>query len=79
VKRIVGLPGERIGFRDGILMVNGRSLDEPYVQQREKWNMRETALAPGEFFVVGDNRGMRMAEHEFGRVRRERIAGPLLF
>jgi signal peptidase I len=79
VKRIVGLPGERIGFRDGSLLVNGRALDEPYVQRRERWNMRETALAPGEFFVVGDNRGMRMDEHAFGLVKRQRIGGPLLF
>jgi signal peptidase I len=79
VKRIVGLPGERLGFRDGILFVNGHAVEEPYVQQRANWNMNETTLSPGEFFVVGDNRGMRMAEHEFGRVRRERIAGPLLF
>jgi signal peptidase I len=79
VKRIVGLPGERIAFRDGMLLVNGRPLDEPYVQQRAKWNMRETLLPPGEFFVVGDNRGMRIDEHEFGLVKRERIAGPLLF
>ena len=79
VKRIVGLPGERVGFRDGVLTINGDPVDEFYVQQRARWNMRETVLAPGEFFVVGDNRGMRIEEHEFGRVRRERIAGPLLF
>lgn len=79
VKRIVGLSGERIAFQDGVLMVNRRPLDEPYVQQRAPWNMREVTLAPGEFFVVGDNRGMRIENHEFGRVRRERIGGPLLF
>jgi len=79
VKRIVGLPGERIGFRDGLLTVNSRPLDEPYVQERARWNLRETALRPGEFFVVGDNRGMPIEAHEFGLVRRERIEGPLLF
>lgn len=79
VKRIVGLPGESIGFRDGLLTVNGKALIEPYVRQRATWNMRETTLARGEYFVVGDNRGMRIEEHEFGRVTRGRIAGPLLF
>ena len=79
VKRVVGLPGERVAFRDGVLLVDGRPLEEPYVRQREKWNMRDTAIPSGEFFVVGDNRGMRMEEHEFGRVRRDRIAGLLLF
>ncbi|MGE5816059.1 MAG: signal peptidase I [Acidobacteriota bacterium] len=79
VKRIVGLPGERIAFREGILVVNDRPVDEPYVQRRARWNMHETMLPPGEFFVIGDNRGMRIDEHAFGRVKRERIGGPLLF
>lgn len=79
VKRIVGLPGERIEIRDGEVLVNGRRLDEPYVADRAKWNMREVTLSADEFFVIGDNRGMRMEQHEFGRVRRERIAGPVIF
>ncbi len=79
VKRIVGLPGERVAIRDGIVLVDGHAIDEPYVVEREGWNMREVALGADEFFVVGDNRGMRMDQHEFGRVKRERIAGPLLF
>src|SRR5262249_18146050 len=33
-KRIVGLPGEEIAFREGILYVNGRAVSEPYVQER---------------------------------------------
>lgn len=79
VKRIVGLPGDRVAFAQGVLMVNGRPLEEPYVQQRQPWTMREVTLGPDEFFVVGDNRDMRMEQHEFGRIRRERIAGPVLF
>lgn len=79
VKRIVGLPGERIAFVKGDLLVNGQPLSEPYVRQRQPWTMEEMTLGSGEFFVVGDNRDMRIEQHEFGRVRRERIAGPLLF
>jgi signal peptidase I len=79
VKRVIGLPGERVAIRDGVVHVDGRSIEEPYVTDRARWNMREIELGPDEFFVVGDNRGMRMEQHEFGRVRRERIAGPLVF
>ena len=32
VKRIIGLPGERVGFVKGVVHVNGVPLDEPYVQ-----------------------------------------------
>ena len=79
VKRIVGLPGERIRFRDGALTVNDRPLQEPYVKYRGRWTTHEVTLGPGEFFVVGDNRSMRIEDHEFGRVRGDRIEGPLLF
>jgi signal peptidase I len=79
VKRIIGAPGDRVAIRDGVVVVNGTALDEPYVVQRAKWNTREVTLGPDEFFVVGDNRGMRVEQHEFGRVRRERIAGPLVY
>jgi signal peptidase I len=79
VKRIVGVPGDRVAFSQGVLMVNGRPVDEPYIRQPQPWTMPEVTLGSEEFFVVGDNRNMRMEQHEFGRVRRERIAGPLLF
>lgn len=79
VKRLVGVPGDRVAFAEGVLMINGRPVEETYVHQRQPWVMREVTLGPDEFFVVGDNRDMRMEQHEFGRVRRERIAGPLLF
>jgi signal peptidase I len=79
VKRIVGLPGERIAFRDGTLLVNGTAIIEPYVEHQSHWTTTEVTLGGDEFFVVGDNRSMAMDQHEFGLVKRERIAGPLLF
>lgn len=79
VKRIIGLPGDRVAFRDGQLVVNGEQVIEPYRQRQSHWTTKEVTLGGDEFFVVGDNRSMAMDQHEFGRVKRERIAGPLLF
>ncbi len=78
-KRIVGLPGERIGFRNGVLIVNGREWPEPYVVYREKWNMPEVTVGSGEYFVVGDNRGTDISGHALGRVDKRRIVGGPLF
>jgi signal peptidase I len=78
-KRIVGLPAERIGFRNGALLVNGRELPEPYVVYREKWNMPEVTVGAGEYFVVGDNRGTDISGHALGRVDKRRIVGGPLF
>ena len=79
VKRIVALPGERIAIAGGVVMLNGVPLDEPYVQQRQAWDVGEVLVGPREYFVVGDNRSMRAADHDFGRVDARRILGKLVF
>jgi signal peptidase I len=78
LKRIVGLPGERIGFSEGYVTVNGKTLDEPYLLWPSKWEREPVELAPDEFFVVGDNRTMPMKDHTFGIAKRERILGKLM-
>ena len=75
VKRVVGLPRERIAISDGVVMVNGVPLDEPYVIARRPWNVAATQLGPHEYYVIGDNRGMPAHLHDFGGAARSRIAG----
>ena len=80
VKRIVGLPGERVRIEGGRVLVNDAALDEPYVRHRRvNWSLPETELGADEYFVVGDNRGMPIGLHELGKVRRERIVGRVVF
>jgi len=75
LKRVVGLPGERIGFREGRVTVNGLPLDEPWLRHVSNWNLDPVELGPDEYFVVGDNRSMPMHLHTFGRAERVRILG----
>jgi len=79
VKRIVGLPGERVAFAAGVIHINGVPLEEPYVRSRRPWDRAEVALGSREYFVVGDNRGMSQGNHKFGVVDEERILGKVLF
>lgn len=79
IKRIVGLPGERIAITQGTVRVNGQPLEEPYVRNRSPWTMSEVQLGPDEYFLIGDNRGMRAEEHDFGRASRSRIVGKVVF
>ena len=79
VKRIVGLPGERVAIAAGIVSIDGQPLVEPAVVGRAPWNMPLVMLDADEYFVIGDNRAMAMHHHDFGRVRRDRIVGTLLF
>ncbi len=79
IKRIIGLPGERVAIVDGVVEINGMPLVEPYVVERAPWNYDEVTVGPTEYFVIGDNRGMRISDHDFGRVDSRRIIGRLLF
>jgi signal peptidase I len=79
VKRIVGLPGERLAFVGGVIHINGAALAEPYVRNRRPWDRPEVTLDAREYFAVGDNRGMDQAAHKFGIVDRERILGKVLY
>ena len=75
VKRIIGMPGDRVRIAAGTVYVNDTALDEPYVQRRDRWNMPETVLEADEYLLIGDNRGMPMRQHDFGKARRNRIVG----
>lgn len=79
VKRVIGLPGERLEIVEGQVRVNGVPLDEPYVRNRRPWQFDEVTMAADEYFVVGDNRGMNLRDHTLGRVDASRIIGRVIF
>ncbi len=78
LKRIVGLPGETVGFENGHVVVNGNVLDEPYEKTSCDWNVPPVQLGPDEYYVVGDNRVMPAENHVFGKTTRDRILGKVL-
>lgn len=79
LKRIVGLPSERVAIREGVVHINENPLPEPYVRHRKPWEVDEVTVGPREYFVIGDNRGMLARDHDFGRVDTARIVGKVLF
>lgn len=79
VKRVIGLPGERVRIDAGIVHVNDVPLDEPYAVKGPTWDMKEAALGPGEYLVIGDNRRMRIEDHDLGIASRDRIVGRMMF
>lgn len=79
VKRIIGLPGERVEIAMGTVLVDGQPLVEPTVVYKAPWNVPAVTLGDDEYFVVGDNRAMAARNHDFGLVKRQRIVGRMLF
>jgi signal peptidase I len=77
LKRIIGLPGETVAFKDGHALINGKMLDEPYESDDYpcSWNHAPVTVGPDEYYVVGDNRSMPPEDHTHGIYDRSRIVG----
>jgi signal peptidase I len=78
VKRLVGLPGERISSAQGVVYVDGEPLDEPYVNGGPPGpDFRERVLGADEYFMLGDNRGQSCDSRKWGPVTRDDLIGPV--
>jgi signal peptidase I len=56
LKRVIGLPGDRVKIEHGNVRVNGRALAEPYVRFRDERSASEAVVPAGAYYVLGDNR-----------------------
>ncbi len=77
VKRVVGLPGERISIRDGRILVNGIPLEEDPAFEAVPSNYDDysTMVPLDSYFVMGDNRRTSSGSHIFKSVPKENIVG----
>lgn len=80
VKRIVGLPGERVSERRGIVYIDGERLVEPYVDPSRRDHLTKTWLRvpANAYFVMGDNRANSCDSREWGTVPRKNLIGPVV-
>lgn len=76
IKRLIGLPGERVALQDGQILVDGRTLTDPfgaglgsYPEPFEWW------LGPAEYVVLGDNRAESRDSRHFGPLAAELVVG----
>jgi signal peptidase I len=80
VKRLVGLPGDRVVERSGFIYINGRRLSEPYVRPalRGTESGAWPRVGPNHYFMLGDNRIHSCDSRTWGTVPRENLIGPVL-
>ena len=81
IKRVVGLPGEMVEIRKGIVYVNGVALPEPYVppQYEDLSDFAPTKVPDHSYFVMGDHRISSNDSRVFGSVASRYIYGRAVF
>ncbi len=77
IKRVIGLPGERIEARDGIVIVDGRELREPYLAEpASTFNLDAPIVVPEDHvLVLGDNRTNSTDGRSFGPIPIDSVVG----
>ena len=75
VKRVIGVPGDKIAIADGVVWVNGEPLNEGYLRFRDAFNLDERVLKEKHYFVLGDNRTGSNDSRAWGTVPEENILG----
>jgi len=78
IKRVIGLPGDRVTVQDGIVSVNGQPLNEDYIAAppayESTWKVPADSL-----FVLGDNRNNSSDSHNWGPVPLDYVVGKAVF
>jgi signal peptidase I len=79
VKRLIGLPGDVVSQREGVVSVNGTRLREPYASGTPDDKTTGTWRVPsGRYFFLGDDRSHSCDSRMWGSVPRRSLIGPLL-
>jgi signal peptidase I len=86
IKRLVGMPGDRFKIIKGHAFVNGKMLDEPYINPEDSCDnpatfttkctySREFTIPPGMYFMMGDNRNNSDDSRFWGPIPKENMVG----
>lgn len=78
IKRVIGLPGEKVKFRNNQLYINDELVPEPWLSRQTQGTSGEWQLGEDEYFVMGDNRNNSSDSRAWGSVNSRLIIGKSL-
>lgn len=75
IKRVIALPGETVELRNGEVFIDGRRLQEPYLDANDGATVEPREVPAGHYWVMGDNRGQSKDSRFFGPIPEDLIVG----
>ncbi len=75
IKRVIGLPGDKVEVKGGRVFVNDQALRENYIEEDPQYQWGPQTVPPNSYLVLGDNRNNSYDSHYWGFVPREKIIG----
>ncbi len=79
IKRLIGLPGEKIEVKGGSVYVNNHPLSENYIADKPQYHWGPVTVPPSSYLVLGDHRNNSCDSHYWGFVTGDRIVGRAFF
>ena len=84
IKRVIGIPGDHISYKDNQLYINNKAYDEPYLEDTvitEDFDLKDLGydtIPDNMYLVLGDNRSNSMDSRTIGLIKKEDIIGKVL-
>ena len=75
IKRVIGLPGEKVEVKGGQVYINDQPLRENYLQEAPTYQLEPVVVPPDQYLVLGDNRNNSYDSHYWGFVPKDKIIG----
>lgn len=79
IKRVIGLPGDKVEIKDGSVFVNDQALTEPYEMAKPDYTYGPLVIPKDSYFVLGDNRNDSLDSHYWGVLPEKNVVGRALF
>lgn len=75
IKRVIGLPGDKVEVRLGTVYINGKALSEDYIAEKPNYDFGPVTVPNDQYLVLGDNRNNSYDSHFWGYVPKDNLIG----